>query len=326
MPAAFGRTTRRGAMGKSVAIIWNPSKTEKDTLEAALSDALGAESTADVQWFETTEQDPGQGPTRAALAAGADLLIVAGGDGTVRAVAEQLADDSAEVDMAIVPLGTGNLFARNLDVPIDDVPAAFKRAIEGEARSVDVGWVEMESGDRTERHGFVVMVGFGLDAQMIAETDDDLKDKAGWLAYIESLGRAVSASDMVRFTVTTDGGPARSAEGHTFLIANCGTLQGGLTLVPDADPSDGELDLLVLSAEGLTQWLGTMKSLVWDNGLKRLIRGEDEVTDTESLKHGRASKVAVTLPRPHTFEIDGEEAGETSAFTVTTQPSAIRVR
>jgi diacylglycerol kinase family enzyme len=184
----------------------------------------------------------------------------------------------------------------------------------------------MESEGRTERHGFVVMVGFGLDAQMIAETDDDLKDKAGWLAYIESLGRAVSASDIVRFTVAIDDRPAQTAEGHTFLIANCGTLQGGLTLVPDADPSDGELDLLVVSAEGLAQWLGTMKSMVWDNGLKRLIRSTDEVTDTDSLRHGRASRVTVTLPQAQPFEIDGEEAGETSGFTVTIQPSAIRVR
>jgi YegS/Rv2252/BmrU family lipid kinase len=313
-------------MGTRMAIVWNPSKTERETLEKALGDALGAESAADVQWFETTEQDPGQGPAQAAVAAGANLLIVAGGDGTVRAVAERLAETSADVDMGIVPLGTGNLFARNLDVPIDDVPAAFERAVHGAARAVDVGWVELRSEGRTERHAFVVMVGFGLDAQMIAQTDEDLKDKAGWLAYIESLGRAVSASDMLRFTVATDGGSARRAEGHTFLIANCGTLQGGLTLVPDADPSDGELDLLVLSAEGLAQWLGTMKSLVWDNGLKRLIRGTDDVTDTESLRHGRASTVAVTLPQPQAFEIDGEEAGETSEFTVTIQPSAISVR
>lgn len=313
-------------MGKRIAIVWNPSKTDKDTLEAALADALGDESTADVRWFETTEQDPGQGPAQAALEAGTDLLIVAGGDGTVRAVAEHLAEVSAEVDLAIVPLGTGNLFARNLDVPIDDVPAAFERAIDGEARAVDVGWVEMESEGRAERHAFVVMVGFGLDAQMIAETDEDLKDKAGWLAYVESLGRAVSASDVVRFTVTTDDRPAQTAEGHTFLIANCGTLQGGLTLVPDADPSDGELDLLVLSAEGLAQWLATMKSMVWDNGLKRLIRNHDEVADTDTLQHGRASRVAVTLPEALPFEIDGEEAGEIREFTVTIQPSAIRVR
>ncbi len=309
-----------------IAIIWNPSKTEKETLEAGLADAVGAESITDVRWWETTQEDPGQGMAEAAIAAGADLLIVAGGDGTVRAVAEHLADAEADVEMGIVPLGTGNLFARNLDIPIDDVPAAFQRAMDGEPRSVDVGWVEIELANGSERHGFVVMVGFGLDAHMIAETDDDLKDKAGWLAYVESLGRALSASDVIPFTITTDDEPPRSEEGHTLLVANCGTLQGGVTLLPEADPSDGELDYLVLSAEGLAQWVGTLKTMMWDNGLKRLIGASDEVTNTESLQDGRASRLAVTLPEARPFEIDGEDIGETREFTVTIQPAAIRVR
>ena len=99
-----------------------------------------------------------------------------------------------------------------------------------------------------------------------------------------------------------------------------------MTLLPDADPSDGELDYLVLSAEGLAQWMGTLKTMMWDNGLKRLIGTSDEVTNTESLKDGRASRLAVTLPEARPFEIDGEEIGETRGFTVTIQPSAIRVR
>ena len=309
-----------------MAIVWNPSKTDKETLESGLTDAFGAAASGDAQWWETTEEDPGGGMADAAIQAGADLVIVAGGDGTVRAVAEHLADASAEVELAIVPLGTGNLFARNLDIPIDDLAAAFERAASGQARAVDVGWVEVALASGTERHGFVVMVGFGVDAQMIAETDEDLKDKAGWLAYVESLGRALSASDVIPFTITTDDGPARDAEGHTFLVANCGTLQGGVTLLPDADPLDGELDYLLISAEGLTQWVGTLKTMMWDNGLKRLISKTDEVTNTDAMYQGRASRLAVTLPDARAFEIDGEEIGETSAFTVTIQPAAIRVR
>lgn len=308
------------------AIIWNPSKVERDILEAGLADAAGATSIEDVQWWETAKDDPGQGVAEAAIASGAELLIVAGGDGTVRAVAERLADTSADLEVAIIPLGTGNLFARNLDIPLNDVPAAFERALAGEARPVDVGWVEVEREGGSERHAFVVMVGFGLDAQMLAETDDDLKDKAGWLAYVESLGRAWSATDVVSFTTTTDDGMPQAQEGHTFLVANCGELQGGMRLLPEADPSDGELDYLVLSAEGLAQWLATLKTMLWDNGLRRFIASSDEVKDTDSTHHGRAVKVAVTLPAPVAFEIDGEEVGETRAFTVTVQPSAIRVR
>ncbi|MFI8593143.1 diacylglycerol/lipid kinase family protein [Microbacterium sp. NPDC078428] len=312
-------------MSTHIAIVWNPSKTEKETLEKGL-DGAGLVAEAEVSWFETTVEDPGQGATRRALAAGADLVIAAGGDGTVRAVAEALADASSDVELGIVPLGTGNLLARNLGLPINDVPAAVARAVEGTSIPVDVGWVDIELEKGSERHAFVVMIGFGIDAHMIAETNEDLKAKAGWLAYVESLGRALTASEIVPFHLTADDLPGRDEEGHTLLIANCGTLQGGLTLLPDADPSDGELDYLLLSADGVGEWLGTLKTMVWDNGLGRLIRGKDETTSTDAVTHGRARKIRVTLPQPRAFEIDGEEIGETREFAVTLQPAAIHVR
>ncbi|WP_314506727.1 diacylglycerol kinase family protein [uncultured Microbacterium sp.] len=313
-------------MTSHIAVVWNPSKTEKETLEAGLTDAIGEGATPEITWWETTVEDPGVGATRDALAAGADLVIVAGGDGTVRAAAEHLADASSDAQLGIIPLGTGNLLARNLEVPLGDVPAAFVRALDGDARAIDVGWVEVELPAGTERHAFAVMVGFGIDAHMIAETNDDLKDKAGWLAYVESLGRALAASEVVPFHITKDDEPGREEEGHTLLIANCGSLQGGITLLPDAVPDDGELDYLVLSAEGFAQWAATLKTMMWDNGLKRLITKSDDVTSTDAVNHGRAKSIAVTLPEVRAFEIDGEEIGETKSFTVSIQPAAIHVR
>lgn len=309
-----------------IAIIWNPTKTEKKELEAGLSAAAGEAPPNDIRWWETSEDDPGQGVAKAALAAGAELLIVAGGDGTVRAVAEHLADASSDAELAIVPLGTGNLLARNIEVPIGDVTKAFEQALSGASRSIDVGWVEIDVDGGTQRHAFVVMVGFGIDAHMIAETSEDLKDKAGWLAYVESLGRALAASEVVPFHITKDDEPGWDQDGHTLLIANCGTLQGGITLIPNADPSDGQLDYLVLSAEGFAEWAGTLKTLVWDNGIKRLFADEAELTRTDAVDNGRATKLAVTLPEARAFEIDGEEIGETRAFTVAIQPAALRVR
>jgi diacylglycerol kinase (ATP) len=313
-------------MSTKIAIIWNPTKTDKDSLESGLDRALGDEPAPEVTWWETSADDPGQGAARDALAAGADLVVVAGGDGTVRAVAEHLAEVSADADMAIVPLGTGNLLARNLDVPIGAIPAAFTAALQGAPRSVDVGWVEVDLDHGMERHGFVVMVGFGIDAHMLAETDEDLKDKAGWLAYVESLGRALAASEILPFRIETDGQAATEVDGHTLLVGNCGTLQGGLTLLPEADPSDGELDYLILSAKGVSGWADTVKTMVWDNGLKRIVSDKDDLTSTDSVGHGRAKKLVVTLPEPRAFEIDGEELGKTRSFSVTIQPSALRVR
>ncbi len=309
-----------------IAIIWNPTKTDKDTLQSGMDEAVGAGTAPEVSWWETSKDDAGQGVAEKAIAAGAELLIVAGGDGTVRAVAEHLADVSAKADMAIVPLGTGNLLARNLEVPINDIAAAFTRAFDGDTRSIDVGWVDVDLQAGSERHAFVVLVGFGIDANMIAETNEDLKSKAGWLAYVESLGRAMSASDVVPFHITVDDQPGRDEDGHTLLIANCGTLQGGLTLLPDADPTDGELDYLVLSAEGFGEWAGTVKTTLWDNGLKKVLTNTDETTSTDTVNHGRATKLEVTLPEDRAFEIDGEEIGDTRRVTGSIQPAAIRVR
>ena len=313
-------------MTTDIAVIWNPTKTDRETLERAVAKALDGDGGPRVRWWETTADDPGQAVAKQAVEAGATLLVVAGGDGTVRAVAEFLAEEQDEVELAIVPLGTGNLLARNLGVPINDVAAAFAHALTGEPRAIDVGWVDIHLDAGVERHAFVVMVGFGIDAHMIAETDDDLKDRAGWLAYVESLGRALDASEIVPFHITKDDEPARDEEGHTLLIANCGMLQGGITLLPDADPSDGELDYLVLSAEGVGEWVGTLKTMVWDNGLKKLLDKDADTTSTDAVNHGRAKKLEITLPEPRAFEIDGEEIGETKAFTVSIQPSAVRVR
>lgn len=305
-----------------VGIVWNPSKTTREDLEGALAGPV----TGRVSWFETSKDDPGRAATQQALEAGVDVILAAGGDGTVRAVAEHLADTHADTDLGVIPLGTGNLLARNLDIPIDDLPAAVSLALEGQPRPIDIGWAEVTLAEGVQRHAFVVMAGFGIDAHMITETNDDLKDKAGWLAYVESLGRAVSASEVIDVRLTTDGVTA-SEQAHTLILGNCGTLQGGITLLPDADPADGELDLLVLHADGIAGWIDTMRTMVWDNGLKRLLTNRDpKARSSDSTTHRRVTSLTIDLDEPRVFEVDGDDLGETTRIKITVQPSAIRVR
>jgi diacylglycerol kinase family enzyme len=312
---------------RRVAIIWNPSKTTRPKLEAALDKAIAsAELVLEVLWFETTEEDAGQGMAAQAVEAGVDLVVVAGGDGTVRAVAERLAEASSAVELGIVPLGTGNLLARNLKVPLVNVASAFTRALTGEARPIDVGWLEIDLAGGTERYAFAVMAGFGLDAHMITETDDDLKDRVGWLAYVESLGRALSASDTLDVRITADDLPASRESVHTLLVGNCGTLQGGITLLPDADPFDGELDLLVLSADDAAGWADTVRNMVWDNGIKRLATGGEVAESSDSATHLRLRSLQIELAEPRVFEIDGEDLGETTRVSISVQPGAVWVR
>lgn len=308
-----------------VGVVWNPSKTERDVLEAGVRDAVGDGEGPQISWFETSADDPGLAATRDALQAGADLIIAAGGDGTVRAVAEQLAESDADVDLGILPLGTGNLLARNLEVPLDDIAAAFQRALEGAASALDIGWAEVTTTKGVERHAFAVMAGFGIDAHMITETDDDLKDKAGWLAYVESLGRAVSASAVIDVRLSIDDGVEQTDRAHTVIVGNCGTLQGGMTLLPDADPRDGRLDLLVLHADGLAGWLDTLRTAAWENGVKRLFGG-GRAESSDSTTHGRLSLLRVVLDEPRAFEVDGDELGDVTQVEIRVQPGAVRVR
>lgn len=296
-------------------IIWNPSKIDEDVLKEAVTTSLDG----DVQWWETSVDDPGYGMALEAVDAGCDTVIAVGGDGTVRAVAAALA--GTEVALGIVPQGTGNLLARNLDVPLDDIPAALARIGAGEGRTIDLGWVKLDDEERA----FAVMVGFGVDAQMLVETDDDLKDKAGWLAYVEAMGRAMAGTEMTGITITLDDDESHNVRGHTLLIGNCGMVQGGVRLLPDAKLDDGLLDLLLVSSEGPLQWLDTVRSFVWDNGIRRLLTREEKAVSTESTRHQTAERVRVELDAPLEFEIDGEEVGAVSSFEVRVQEGALRV-
>lgn len=324
-------------MSEKVGIVWNPSKVEGEVLREAFERALesafeGPRDRPECLWLETTVEDPGQGAASQALDAGCTLVIAAGGDGTVRSVADRLGESGTPAaDLGVVPLGTGNLLARNLGVPLGDPRAAFARALTGSGAPLDLGEVRIERAEgegsgEPERHGFVVMVGFGIDAQMIVETDDELKAKTGWLAYVESLGRAATGTEVVELSLRLDGAEPVVESAHTVLVANCGSIQGGITLLPDAAPDDGELDLLILRADDAGAWLDTMKNMVWDNGLKRLIRGGGLAESSDSTAHLRARTVRAELPIPLAFEVDGDDVGEVSAFEVRVRPAALRVR
>lgn len=309
-------------MAQRFGIVWNPTKIDGDALRDAVTAAVPEDT--ELMWWETEADDPGRAMATEAVQAGCDVVIAVGGDGTVRTVAEILASAGEDGPaLGIVPQGTGNLLARNLGIPIGSIPKALNVIAAGNERRIDMGWTR--SDDAEVEVGFLVMVGFGLDAHMLAETDDDLKNKAGWLAYVAAMGRAVEASQTVDFHITLDDGEQQTLSGHTLLIGNCGDIQGGVTLLPDAVVDDGRLDLLLISAENATQWLQTLRTVVWDNGIRRLLGGDDETVSIDFAQHLTGESIAVGLPNPVPFEIDGEEAGDVSKLAVRVQPGALRV-
>ncbi len=296
-----------------VAVVWNPTKADEPVLRKALDEA-----SVEARWYQTSEADPGQGAVQSALNDGAGLVLVAGGDGTVRAAAGVLAGSG--VRLGIVPSGTGNLLARNLGLPLNDVGEAVRVGLGTPGRAIDVGWAETGGA----RHAFVVMAGFGIDSRMIVETDDELKSKAGWLAYVAALGKAMGSADLVPVTYTIDDEGPVSTEAHTVIVGNCGTVQGGLTILPDAVPDDGILNVIVLGADTVGQWLETLKTAVWDNGILRWFRDDGAVSGTNT-DHLSGRRIEVTAAKPVTFEVDGDDIGDVTAVTITVAPGSLEV-
>src|SRR4051812_5706591 len=158
------------------AVVVNPTKVS-DTFHSLLVERLAAAGWAEPLWLETSEEDPGHGMTREALAADVDLVIGAGGDGTVRIVAGELA--GSRVPMGVVAAGTANLLARNLDLPLTE-PEALDVALALHTRDIDL--IELTVDGSTQQR-YAVMAGVGVDAMIMDEVNPDLKATVGPAAY-----------------------------------------------------------------------------------------------------------------------------------------------
>jgi diacylglycerol kinase family enzyme len=253
----------------TVAVIYNPVKVEVAELKAAVAEERAAEGWTTL-WFETTEDDPGGGQCREAVDAGATVVIAAGGDGTVREIAEVLR--GTDVALCLLPSGTGNLFARNLDLPLDDMKGSVHSAYAGQERRVDVAVMSISRADGSvDERAFIVMGGVGLDAQIMASTDEDLKAKVGWLAYAKALFATLRTRDPLRLRYRIDSGRTHSTRAEAIIVGNCGSLPANIVLLPEAVVDDGFLDVVVLTPESIRGWLGLIFKIFLENGvIKRM--------------------------------------------------------
>ena len=274
--ARLGPGTRSG-------VVVNPAKVAKiEDLRRTVNGVLTRAGWAPPQWFETTPTDPGHGPAREAVEAGAEVVFVYGGDGTIMSVVSALV--GGDTAMAILPAGTGNLLAANLGLTTD-LAAGLEVALEGGLRRLDVG----------AAHGqfFTVMAGMGFDANMLAATSESAKARIGWPAYV--LGGVRHLADRpMRVSIRIDDGEPMLRRARSVLIANVGRLQGGVRLLTQAEPDDGFLDIAILTPRTLVQWT----KLAW-----AVIRRRSRVPSMEVF---RAARVEVVSDRPQPRQLDGD--------------------
>src|SRR5689334_19274327 len=285
------------------AVVANPTKHDdiprlRDTVRAAMSKHGWDEPV----WLETTAEEPGAAQAAQAVRNGVDLVIACGGDGTVTACADGVAGSG--VPLGILPLGTGNLLARNLGLPLD-LDAALVTALTGTDRRLDAG--------SANGHTFVVMAGLGFDAKMLGESSEPLKKRLGWAAYVLSAVRHLRDRP-VRVRLVADGGTPLRLRASAVIVGNVGWLQGGIRLLPDALPDDGTLNAVVLTARGWIGWLRVGARVL----LRRQAPGQ--------LTSLRFRQLTVTADRDQPWELDGEVMGGTRHLMITTQPGRVLMR
>lgn len=198
-----GPTAPPGAVADGAAlacVIVNPSKPAVTAdFRRSLARALRSAGYRGPVWLDTTVAEPGATQARLAVASGARLVVAVGGDGTVRAVAAGLA--GTDVELGVIPLGTANLAARNLGLPVGDLDALIAVAAFFSARPTDLAWVRTTPCPNPpetvplappggwarptlgSEHACLVVAGIGFDAALVAVTSPALKARIKWGAY-----------------------------------------------------------------------------------------------------------------------------------------------
>jgi diacylglycerol kinase (ATP) len=287
---------------KKVAVIAHAGKTIGGGLDE-LRETLSSAGVVDPIWSEVPKSRFAPKRVRKALADGAELVFVWGGDGMVQQCIDVLA--GTDVPFAIVPAGTANLFASSLDIP-QNVEQAVNIGLDGPERALDVGKI---NGER-----FAVMAGAGLDAKMIRDADGGMKDRVGRLAYIWTASKHLRG-DPFDARIEVNGELWYKDTASCILLGNVGSLFAGVEVFDNAHPDDGMLEVGVTNAEGIGQWART---------LARTAMGA--TTKSPFVQATKAKKIAVKLSRKVRYELDGGARASVKRLKVKVEPKAIRVR
>lgn len=301
-PAESGR--------KRAALIINPVKHTDADIRGIVTELSAREGWEAPLYLETTVDDPGHGQTREAISAEVDVVIAAGGDGTVRCVAEELAGSG--VALGLIPLGTGNLLARNLDIAVDNPEEAARTALTGTERDIDVVHVNVDRAQ--DAHVFLVMAGLGFDASIMADTRDDLKDKVGWLAYVDAGIRNLPGKP-AKTRITLDNGTPFQRRLRSVMGGNCGKIMGGLEIFPGAKIDDGVLELMTVAPSGKLGWLNVVGKL--------FARGKGK---DPSLEYFQCREATVELDEPQEIQLDGDPLGKGTHMAFRMEPGSLKLR
>jgi len=242
---------------------------------------------------------------------GFDLIVAAGGDGTVNETLNGLGDvpeGFARARLGVLPLGTINVFARELKIPLK-VERAWEVLLAGQERKIDLPWVEFSAKGLPQKQYFVQLAGSGLDARAIELVSWSFKKKFGPLAYLVA-GLQALGETKPGITAQTDG---KTVEGELILLGNGRYYGGTFDIFPAAQLNSGHLELCAVPRMNWPTLLRCAPHL--------LLRGK---LPESAVRRLQASRVTLSSDTKAAFELDGEWIGHLPA-TFGLEPQTLRV-
>jgi diacylglycerol kinase (ATP) len=294
---------------KRAAVIFNPAKvTDWITFRRHVEYELKSRGWDRPLWLETTSEDPGRAMTEQAVRENVDLVLGAGGDGTIRIICSGLAHTG--IPFGLIPAGTGNLLARNTGIPLDEV-AALDVAFDGVDKPIDL--VRLQVDDQPPDH-FAVMAGIGLDAVIMEGADPKMKKAVGSAAYFVSAARNAN-HPALHATIAVDDEMPIKRRAHVIVVGNVGFLLANIQLIPGARADDGRLDVFVASPRTLRDWVRLTTRV-----LTRHRQPDDQ------LDRLTGHRVTITVDERDQVQLDGDTVGECNTLRAEVVPGALLLR
>lgn len=307
-------------------VVFNPALPGLDALKKTVATAQKKAGLPETIWVPASYENGGLTVSVGKVLSKVSAVLVAGGDGLVRSVAEIL--QGTDVPLGIIPLGTGNLLARNLGLPVLDRAKCVAIALGNHHRRIDLARAELV-GEETTAHVFAVMAGIGIDADMAAGTSVTKKRRFGWLAYVRPIVRSLAQNRQQEMAFLLDDQPPVMFKAHTAIVGNCGTLTANLLLMPDAVLDDGLLNIVVLNPKYLSGWTHIWSRLAIGGALNQTKAGRrilDLAPEIKTLRYDKLRSVTITLKEPQAVQLDGDSYGEINRMTVSVLPQVLSVK
>ena len=309
------------------AFIVNPSKPQAEARRLHIQRFCEAKGLNRIRFYDTQLDKDGRVCALEALEDGADVVIAVGGDGTVRTVASAVSDTGHA--LGIIPIGTGNLFARNMGVPVDDIDAALTVATSHGSRLVDMGRLTLlDHPEDDHGHAFLIIAGIGFDAAMIDDTNPELKANISWLAYfVGGVKNLFAPKFRGTLTVTSADGSTHTIKNldfRTVMAGNCGQIPM-FSLMPAASYDDGLLDFEIIDTTGgILGWANLFGDVV-----HQTIIGKPEqnpLSTNSTIEQVQGVSAEITLEKPAKAQVDGDMLPETKHIRFSVDHRALIVR